>query len=315
MHVTAIILSGGKGLRAGTKIPKQYMEIRGKTILGYTIDAFEKSRVDEIVIVAAEEYLDKCREIAEQCESRAGASQCESSADESSCESSAGESLCESSAGAGQCENGAGASQCESSAGESLCESNAGAGQCMRRKVTAVIAGGTERYYSVLNGLRYLTGRTSSAEFPDAKTCVSAGENRDQPGIVLIHDGARPFIRPAVINEIIRCVEAGTAAIAAAPCTDTIKIADADGCIVSTTDRAKTWAAQTPQAFRTEEIREAYEKIIGDKTRSLAGITDDAMVYQMAFPDKPVHLINAGTDNFKITTAEDLLRAESVIGG
>lgn len=262
MRVAAIILSGGKGLRAGTKIPKQYIEIKEKPILGYTIDAFEQSRVDEIIIVAADEYLGKCREIAAQCADRKDTSRCGSSI---------------------------------------------AADRCASSKVTAVIGGGEERYDSVLNGLRYLAERSASA-----------------PEIVLIHDGARPFIRPAVIDEIIRSVEEGTAAIAAAPCTDTIKIADENGFIVSTTERARTWAAQTPQAFRTEEICEAYETIIGSKsacgsssdggrTCSLAGITDDAMVYQMAFPGRPVRLISAGPENFKITTAEDLTRAESLL--
>ena len=264
MSSVAIILSGGKGVRLGSDIPKQYIEICGKSILEYTIAAFEQSDVDEIIIVAAQEYIKKCREIADY----AGGS-----------------------------------------------------------KVIAVICGGSERYFSVLNGLRYLFERANLAE------------GCDIPMITLIHDGARPFIRPAVINEIIRSVASGSAAIAAVPCTDTIKISDENGYITSTTERTKTWAAQTPQAFPTEEIYQAYEKIIGteaancsdkstaftgncsDKSNAsagnsnvhLKGITDDAMVYQMAFPDRKVRLIPAGSENFKITTADDIVRAEGMI--
>ena len=234
MKTAAIVLSGGRGLRFGSDIPKQYMEIGGKSILAHAVSAFEMSEADEIVIVAAQEHIERCREIV------------------------------------------------RSSRFE---------------KVADVIPGGAERYDSVLMGLRYLMNR-----------------EREIPEIVLIHDGARPFIRPETVGEIIQCVMEHGAAIAAAPCTDTIKIADENGCIVSTTERKKTWAAQTPQAFRTEEIFRAYETVIGKGSpENLTGITDDAMVYQMAFPGACVKLVNAGTQNFKITAADDMIRAESML--
>ncbi|MBQ6369479.1 MAG: 2-C-methyl-D-erythritol 4-phosphate cytidylyltransferase [Parasporobacterium sp.] len=234
MKTAAIVLSGGKGLRFGSDIPKQYMEIGGKSILAYAVNAFEKSDVDEIVIVAAQEHIGRCRKI--------------------------------------------------------VLDSGF-------KKVTDVIPGGAQRYDSVLMGLRHLMS-----------------EEREIPEIVLIHDGARPFIRPETVNEIIRCVMAHGAAIAAVPCTDTIKIADENGCIVSTTDRTRTWAAQTPQAFRMEEICRAYEEVIGNAhPENLTGITDDAMVYQMAYPECSVRLVNAGTQNFKITAADDMIRAESML--
>jgi len=234
MKTAAIVLSGGRGLRFGSDIPKQYMEIGGKSILAHALSAFEKSDVDEIVIVAAQEHIGRCRKI--------------------------------------------------------VLDSGF-------QKVTDVILGGAQRYDSVLMGLRHLMN-----------------EKREIPEIVLIHDGARPFIRPETVNEIIRCVMAHGAAIAAVPCTDTIKIADENGCIVSTTDRQRTWAAQTPQAFRTEEIYRAYEEVIGNAhPENLTGITDDAMVYQMVYPECSVRLVNAGTQNFKITAADDMIRAESML--
>ncbi|MBQ9032093.1 MAG: 2-C-methyl-D-erythritol 4-phosphate cytidylyltransferase [Parasporobacterium sp.] len=234
MKSTALILSGGRGLRFGTDLPKQYMELAGRRILAYSVRAFEDSRVDEVVICAAPEYLDLCQRIAE----------------------------------------------------EEGCS-----------KFTRVIPGGSQRYFSVLNGLRAICSK--EAEPPD---------------LVLIHDGARPMIRPEAINEILACTMQYGAAIAAMPCTDTIKIVDPEGAIVSTTDRALTWAAQTPQAFRASEILDAYERIIaGREENELYGITDDAMVYQMAFPGRRVKVVPAGNENFKITAADDMIRAEGII--
>ena len=235
MKTTAVILSGGSGKRFGSDLPKQYVEVKGRSILSYTLDAFARSSVDEIVVVAAEEYIECCRQIAASIP-----------------------------------------------------------------KSTEVIQGGEQRYDSVLQGLRYAAVHTDHPE----------------EDIVLIHDGARPLIRPEVIDDIIRTVKTCGAAIAAAPCTDTIKLADEEGNIAGTTDRSRTWAAQTPQTFVLQEILHAYEKIIGGRSQkeTLQHITDDAMVYQMAFPGRPVRLINAGADNFKITAPSDLIRMEGMLG-
>lgn len=233
MKTIAIILSGGRGTRFGAAIPKQYIEVCGKPVLAYTLSAFQESHVDEIVIVAAAEYMELCRQIA----SDHGIS-----------------------------------------------------------KLTAVVEGGAERYDSVLNGLRHVM---------DTDSCA----------IVLIHDGARPFITAAAINDIIdETAEAG-ACIAATHCTDTIKLADVNDQIVSTTDRSLTWAAQTPQAFYLDDIYDAYEQLIGTGKSMKSGvkITDDAMVYQLAYPDRAVRLYDAGKDNFKITSPSDIILAEMII--
>jgi len=226
--VYAIVLSGGSGKRFGSGIPKQYLDLNGKPVLAYALQAFENSSVDGVIIIAAAQYIEKCRIIAE-------------------------------------------------TGGYS--------------KAEAVIEGGSERYYSVLRGLEYLM-----SEYED---------NEDI--IVLIHDGARPLITPEAIDAVTDNVKECGAAIAAAPCTDTIKILDEDGMIVSTTDRRLTWAAQTPQGFRLKDIYSAYKTVFsGGGADCRKTITDDAMVYQLVFPDRKVKAVNPGTNNMKITNASDI---------
>lgn len=238
MKKIAVVLSGGKGTRLGTNIPKQYIEVCGKPVLAYTLMAFQKSSVDEIVIAAADEYAELCKEIAENC-------------------------------------------------------------GCT--KLSAITAGGKERYDSVLNGIRCAVGDRM--------------DEAPEKAIVLIHDGARPFVSPEIIDRLIDVTAGCGAAIAASPCTDTIKLIDSDGNITGTTDRKLTWAAQTPQVFYADGILEAYEKVIGGDSDEYGNITitDDAMVYQLAFPDRDVKVVDAGRDNIKITTASDLQLAENII--
>ena len=235
MKVTAIVLSAGKGTRVGSDIPKQYIEVAGKPVLAYCLESFERSEVDDIVIVTSagnEDY------VKEQIVDRFGFS-----------------------------------------------------------KVSAVVAGGSERYYSVLNGLRHIAEASEAAV--------------DSCGYVLIHDGARPYITESGVNKMISAVKLCKAAVAAQPARDTIKITDRDGYVVQTTERANTWQVQTPQCFEFGQILKAYEMIVGDRD-SRSGesgrgkITDDAMVYESEFPDRRVKLIDLNEENSKITTAADL---------
>ena len=152
------------------------------------------------------------------------------------------------------------------------------------RKVKAIVSGGKERYHSVYNGL--------------------CGVNRSE--YVLIHDGARPFITVDVIEKNIAAVKQENACVTAVPSKDTIKIADSSGYIKETPDRNKVWIIQTPQTFRTDIIKSAYEKIIHS---GCAGITDDAMVLETV-SKQPVKLIHGDYKNIKITTPDDLLVGE-----
>jgi 2-C-methyl-D-erythritol 4-phosphate cytidylyltransferase len=145
------------------------------------------------------------------------------------------------------------------------------------------VAGGTHRSESVRNAL---------AAEPDA-------------GIVVVHDAARPLASAELFRACIAAVEAGAdGAVAAAPVTDTIKEADADGRVVRTLDRSRLWSIQTPQAFRAEILRRALD---GD----LAAATDDASLVEAIGGD--VRIVEAPASNFKITWPEDLARAESLL--
>ena len=164
-------------------------------------------------------------------------------------------------------------------------------------KVVRVCQGGEERFDSVRHGLDDLS---------------SLAKDDD---IVLIHDGARPFIKPEEINLFLDEVAENGAAVAAMPVKDTIKISDSDGFVTATTVRANTWQIQTPQGFRYDLIHTAYEKAgnmawrLPDSEEIVpAGklFTDDSMVIEAVFPEQKIKLVKTSYENIKITTPEDL---------
>jgi len=152
-------------------------------------------------------------------------------------------------------------------------------------KVTKIVEGGKERQDSIKNGLDSLDGATD---------------------IVVVHDGVRPFIEREVLEETIR--EAGKygAAIAAVPVKDTVKEVD-EGVISRTVPRQALWLAQTPQTFRYELIRAAYDHAEESGLRA----TDDASLVEAM--GKEVRIVMGSYDNIKITTPEDLVFAEAII--
>lgn len=169
------------------------------------------------------------------------------------------------------------------------------------RKVKSVVAGGSERWESVGKGLAALQEETS--EFP----------NRD--GYVFIHDGARPFLTEEIIRSTFDTVQKYHACVAAVPSKDTIKLADENGFAVSTPDRRRVWAVQTPQVFDTELIVRAYASL--RKKAEAVGkeniaVTDDAGVVEL-FTDCPVKMAEGSYRNIKITTQEDLKTAETFL--
>ena len=136
--------------------------------------------------------------------------------------------------------------------------------------------------------------------------------------LVAVHDAARPLAGPGLFDRTLERLEGDpglAGVIAAAPVTDTIKRAsppadhgDVLPVVSETLDRSELWAVQTPQAFRTEILREALEK-----ADSLASATDDSMLVEAL--GHRVEVLPAAAANFKVTTPEDLARAEAILGG
>ena len=149
-----------------------------------------------------------------------------------------------------------------------------------------LIEGGATRQESVYNGLQALP---------------SAGER------VLIHDGARCLATPELLDrcaeEILKC----PGLIAAVPVKDTIKVVDPSGLIQDTPDRRNLWAAQTPQGFEVNLLKECHEK-----GRRLGWeVTDDAALFEKC--GLPVKIVEGEETNLKVTTPVDLKVAEFIL--
>ena len=150
-----------------------------------------------------------------------------------------------------------------------------------------IVAGGRERSDSVAAGLRALP---SDCE------------------IVLVHDGARPFVERRVIDAVIAHARAGEGAVAAVPVSDTLKAQAADDPtrVSRTVARDGLWRAQTPQGFPRHLLERAY----AGARHSTA--TDDASLVEAC--GAVVRLVPDSPRNLKITTREDLALAEALAG-
>lgn len=126
------------------------------------------------------------------------------------------------------------------------------------------------------------------------------------PDLVLIHDGARPFIDQGTVSRVLFALDSHPGAIPALAVADTIKRAE-DGLITGTVDRSSLWRAQTPQGFRYADILDAHRRAAGRE------LTDDAAVAEQA--GLPVALVAGSEDNVKITTLADLERAARAFQG
>ncbi|HDS09087.1 MAG TPA: 2-C-methyl-D-erythritol 4-phosphate cytidylyltransferase, partial [Firmicutes bacterium] len=147
-------------------------------------------------------------------------------------------------------------------------------------KVTDMIAGGKERQDSVRNAIDLID---------------------DDTEIVVIHDGARPFITTELINlSVERALEEGAVALGV-PVKDTVKSVNDRGIIRKTLDRDTIWIAQTPQAFQREVICEAYRKAYKNNYSA----TDDSCLVERLGIE--VRMITGSYDNIKITTKDDII--------
>jgi 2-C-methyl-D-erythritol 4-phosphate cytidylyltransferase len=123
--------------------------------------------------------------------------------------------------------------------------------------------------------------------------------------LVMIHDGARPFLTLDLIEDGLKIVGETGAAVAAVPVKDTIKLADSEKLIKETLQRDKLWAAQTPQIFSFDVITKAYENLTTE-------VTDDAAAVEHS--GYKVKFYMGDYKNIKVTTPEDLALARIIAG-
>ena len=221
--ISAIVLAGGRGKRMNYHKSKQFIEIKGKPVLVYTLEKFIYNKsIDEVILVLPEDEVDYCKK-------------------------------------------------------EVL--------QKYSLKVDRIVIGGKERQDSVFNAL----------------------EAMEKADIVLIHDGARPFISEKIIEEGIKYANIYGAAAPGVTPKDTIKIKNEDNISVDTPDRNMLVAVQTPQCFKYDEIYQCHRKIKEEN----AIVTDYTSVVERY--GHKVYLYEGDYTNIKITTPEDLILAERLI--
>lgn len=221
--ISAIVLAGGRGKRMNYHKSKQFIEIKGKPVLVYTLEKFIYNKsIDEVILVLPEDEVDYCKK-------------------------------------------------------EVL--------QRYSLKVDRIVIGGKERQDSVFNAL----------------------EAMEKSNIVLIHDGARPFINEKIIEEGIKYANIYGAAAPGVTPKDTIKVKNEDNISVDTPDRNMLVAVQTPQCFKYDEIYQCHRKIKEEN----AIVTDDTSVVERY--GHKVYLYEGDYTNIKITTPEDLILAERLI--
>ena len=227
----AIVLAGGTGSRMGRDIPKQYIKIKDREILFYSLETFSKhEEISDIILVTRQEDIEFCHK-------------------------------------------------------EIVSKYNI-------QKVKCIVAGGTERYDSVYQGL--------------IAVCSLS------PEIVMIHDGARPFVTAEMISESIKTAKEHSACTVGMPVKDTIKIVSTDNEKIvgeETPDRKKLYQIQTPQTFNYTVLKAAYDEMRKDQNHK---ITDDTMLVEQYKGIKSV-IINGSYKNIKITTEEDLEIAEKFL--
>jgi 2-C-methyl-D-erythritol 4-phosphate cytidylyltransferase len=220
--VTLILVAAGKGTRLNSKVKKQYLLIKDKPVIYYSLHFFENNQsIDEVIIVTSKEDVLYCKE-------------------------------------------------------EVVLKYGF-------EKVKNIVAGGEERYQSVFAGLE-------------------AVKNTD---IVLIHDAARPFLTPEIIDNVIENALLYKAAVPAVNVKDTIRVADKHMFSENTPNRDLLWAIQTPQAFDYHLLLQAYNALFAEKHEKL-NITDDAMVIESMLKIK-VKITQGDYRNIKITTKEDIV--------
>ena len=227
-NACAVIVAGGSGERFGDPRGKQFVELLGLPLVGWSILAFDRApSVGHVVVVCPTARVDEMRD-------------------------------------------------------------SVIAKLDLQHEVTLAAAGPT-RQDSVLSGLMAVP---------------------EELELVAIHDGARPLIDTDAIEACLAAVRMDkqvSGAICASRQTDTLKVVDVDGKIVSTPNRSAFWCAQTPQVFRRSVIVAAHETAL---LAGYAGTDDASLVEHMG---GTVRVVETSRDNIKITMPEDLAIAEAIL--
>jgi 2-C-methyl-D-erythritol 4-phosphate cytidylyltransferase len=154
------------------------------------------------------------------------------------------------------------------------------------RGTIRLVEGGAQRQDSVQAGLRAVS---KSSEY------------------VLVHDAARPFVTKELIDIVLEAARSSGAAVCGAPCSDSLKEVEEDGLVLRTVDRSGIWTVQTPQIFRTDLLKAAYQAV----APSGEVFTDDTAVVERA--GHPVRVALYHGINFKVTTPSDWKLAEAYL--
>jgi len=150
-----------------------------------------------------------------------------------------------------------------------------------------IVAGGNSRRDSVRQGLKALPAGV---------------------GLVVVHDGARPLVKPSLIRAAIEEAQRWGASTLAVPVKDTVKLAGPDNLVRETLPRELLWQVQTPQVFNLPILLEAHRAAERD---AFEGTDDASLVERLG---RPVKLVPGDYTNIKITTPDDILLAEKIMG-
>jgi len=153
-----------------------------------------------------------------------------------------------------------------------------------------LVHGGIDRQASVKNGLAALKDQGFSGK-----------------DLVLIHDGVRPFVNAVMIEDCIEGARRHGACVPAICVVDTLKRVDDHGKVVATVSRENLYQVQTPQTFRFDLVVKAHEHAL---RRRFIGTDDASLVEAMG---EPVYIVPGSSDNIKLTTPEDMGRAEFIL--
>jgi len=222
MKNIGVILAGGIGNRFKKKLPKQFLKLKDKAIICYSIEAFEKNNsINEILLVIPREFIDYAKKLISKY---------------------------------------------------------------TYTKVKDIICGGDTRPQSSYRAISHIAQNN-----PNCK--------------LLIHDAARPFVTVKLINDIIKNLNIFDAVCPYVPATDTIYMLNQNNNIEDIPDRKSLGYVQTPQGFKLQIIKTAFDKGLQNLDFQP---TDDCSIVKKYLPRASIKMIPGDINNIKITYSKDI---------